>query len=50
MSGAPQWVRDALSDVYDPCCREKGISVVDIGLDGMDVEETKTRLGRPARA
>jgi metal-sulfur cluster biosynthetic enzyme len=32
MSGAPQWVRDALSDVYDPCCREKGISVVDMGL------------------
>ncbi len=23
---------DALSDVYDPCCREKGISVVDMGL------------------
>ena len=22
----------ALSDVYDPCCREKGISVVDMGL------------------
>jgi metal-sulfur cluster biosynthetic enzyme len=32
MSGAPQWVCDALSDVYDPCCREKGISVVDMGL------------------
>jgi metal-sulfur cluster biosynthetic enzyme len=25
-------VRDALSDVYDPCCRDKGISVVDMGL------------------
>jgi metal-sulfur cluster biosynthetic enzyme len=25
-------VRDALRDVYDPCCREKGISVVDMGL------------------
>lgn len=25
-------VRDVLSDVYDPCCREKGISVVDMGL------------------
>jgi metal-sulfur cluster biosynthetic enzyme len=22
----------ALQDVYDPCCREKGISVVDMGL------------------
>ena len=29
---APGWVLDALSDVYDPCCREKGISVVDMGL------------------
>ena len=27
-----QWALDALSDVYDPCCREKGISVVDMGL------------------
>lgn len=25
-------VTDALRDVYDPCCREKGISVVDMGL------------------
>ena len=23
---------DALRDVYDPCCRDKGISVVDMGL------------------
>jgi metal-sulfur cluster biosynthetic enzyme len=23
---------DALRDVYDPCCAEKGISVVDMGL------------------
>ncbi|MDP8978201.1 MAG: metal-sulfur cluster assembly factor [Actinomycetota bacterium] len=23
---------DALRDVYDPCCREKAISVVDMGL------------------
>ena len=30
--GAPRWILDALSDVYDPCCREKGISVVDMGL------------------
>ncbi|WP_214368610.1 metal-sulfur cluster assembly factor [Pseudonocardia sp. H11422] len=28
----PQWATDALSEVYDPCCREKGISVVDMGL------------------
>ncbi|MGH1564667.1 metal-sulfur cluster assembly factor [Mumia sp. DW29H23] len=25
-------IRDALRAVYDPCCREKGISVVDMGL------------------
>ena len=25
-------VTAALRDVYDPCCREKGISVVDMGL------------------
>ncbi|MGI8626090.1 MAG: metal-sulfur cluster assembly factor [Geodermatophilaceae bacterium] len=25
-------VSSALQDVYDPCCREKGISVVDMGL------------------
>ena len=31
-SDVPDWVIDALSDVYDPCCREKGISVVDMGL------------------
>ena len=28
----PAWALRALSDVYDPCCREKGISVVDMGL------------------
>jgi metal-sulfur cluster biosynthetic enzyme len=28
----PQWVVRALSGVFDPCCREKGISVVDMGL------------------
>ena len=28
----PAWAVRALSDVYDPCCREKGISVVDMGL------------------
>jgi metal-sulfur cluster biosynthetic enzyme len=32
MPGVPQWAEDALSAVYDPCCREKGISVVDMGL------------------
>ena len=32
MPDVPQWAIDALSDVYDPCCSEKGISVVDMGL------------------
>jgi metal-sulfur cluster biosynthetic enzyme len=32
MPDVPQWAFDALSDVYDPCCSEKGISVVDMGL------------------
>ena len=32
MPHVPQWALEALSDVYDPCCREKGISVVDMGL------------------
>jgi metal-sulfur cluster biosynthetic enzyme len=31
-SAVPAWAVRALSDVYDPCCREKGISVVDMGL------------------
>ena len=25
-------VREVLSGVYDPCCRDKGISVIDMGL------------------
>ena len=28
----PEWAARALSGVFDPCCREKGISVVDMGL------------------
>jgi metal-sulfur cluster biosynthetic enzyme len=31
-AAAPDWAVRALADVYDPCCREKGISVVDMGL------------------
>ena len=29
---APAWAVQALSSVHDPCCEEKGISVVDMGL------------------
>jgi metal-sulfur cluster biosynthetic enzyme len=32
MPEIPVWAREALAGVYDPCCREKGISVVDMGL------------------
>ncbi|HEY0453757.1 metal-sulfur cluster assembly factor [Actinophytocola sp.] len=32
MDEIPQRFLTALSDVYDPCCQEKGISVVDMGL------------------
>ncbi len=32
MDDAPDRYIDALRDVFDPCCREKGISVVDMGL------------------
>jgi metal-sulfur cluster biosynthetic enzyme len=28
----PGWALHALTGVYDPCCRDKGISVVDMGL------------------
>ena len=31
-SEVPRWALRALDDVYDPCCRDKGISVVDMGL------------------
>lgn len=32
MDETRQRILHALSTVYDPCCREKGISVVDMGL------------------
>ena len=31
-ASVPLWAVRALSEVFDPCCREKGISVVDMGL------------------
>jgi len=35
----------ALSAVYDPCCREKGISVVDMGLlRSVDVHDRHARV------
>jgi metal-sulfur cluster biosynthetic enzyme len=32
MDQIPQRFGDALAEVFDPCCRERGISVVDMGL------------------
>jgi metal-sulfur cluster biosynthetic enzyme len=32
MSPIPQWASEALSEVFDPCCEEKGISIVEMGL------------------
>jgi metal-sulfur cluster biosynthetic enzyme len=29
---SPDTVRDALRDVYDPCCADRGISIVDMGV------------------
>jgi metal-sulfur cluster biosynthetic enzyme len=42
---APEWAVRALSAVYDPCCREKGISVVDMGLlRSVDVHDGHVRV------
>jgi metal-sulfur cluster biosynthetic enzyme len=45
MQDLPIWARDALAEVYDPCCREKGISVVDMGLvRSVRVEDGRVRV------
>jgi metal-sulfur cluster biosynthetic enzyme len=45
MSELPTWARDALAGVYDPCCREKGISVVEMGLiRSVEVEDGKATV------
>jgi len=42
---APEWAVRALADVYDPCCAEKGISVVDMGLlRSVTVEDGHARV------
>ena len=42
---APEWAVRALSGVYDPCCREKGISVVDMGLlRSVEMRNTHARV------
>jgi metal-sulfur cluster biosynthetic enzyme len=36
---------DALGDVYDPCCAERGLSVVDMGLvEDVHVEGSSVRV------
>ncbi|MEV4170257.1 metal-sulfur cluster assembly factor [Nonomuraea sp. NPDC049709] len=45
MPEIPQWASQALSGVYDPCCREKGISVVEMGLvRSVEVDEGRARV------
>ncbi|MFC5835184.1 metal-sulfur cluster assembly factor [Nonomuraea insulae] len=45
MPDIPQWASQALSEVYDPCCREKGISVVEMGLvRSVEVDEGRARV------
>ena len=41
----PRWALDALAEVYDPCCREKGISVVDMGLVRVGARSTTAGPG-----
>ncbi|GAA2843775.1 metal-sulfur cluster assembly factor [Nonomuraea rubra] len=45
MPEIPQWASEALSGVYDPCCREKGISVVEMGLvRSVEVDDGRARV------
>jgi len=45
MADLPVWARDALASVYDPCCQEKGISVVEMGLvRSVEVDAGRARV------
>jgi len=47
MPDTPARIIDALRTVYDPCCRDKGISVVDMGLIedvAVDGDDASVRL------
>jgi metal-sulfur cluster biosynthetic enzyme len=45
MAEVPTWARDALAGVFDPCCQEKGISVIDMGLvRSVEVEDGVARV------
>jgi metal-sulfur cluster biosynthetic enzyme len=39
---SPDTVHDALREVYDPCCADRGISIVDMGV----VEDVRVSGGR----
>src|SRR5204863_7923094 len=43
VAGSETAIRDALRGVYDPCCRERGISILDMGL----VRSIEVRDGQP---
>ncbi|MPZ90551.1 MAG: DUF59 domain-containing protein [Actinobacteria bacterium] len=45
MGGASQEIIESLRSVYDPCCRERDISVVDMGLvRSASLEEGEARV------
>jgi metal-sulfur cluster biosynthetic enzyme len=45
MAPIPQWASQALAEVFDPCCREKGISVVEMGLvRSVEVSDGRARV------
>jgi metal-sulfur cluster biosynthetic enzyme len=45
MPELPTAIIDALRSVYDPCCQERGISVVDMGLvRAVDVDGDRARV------
>ena len=45
MPELPTAIIDALRSVYDPCCQERGISVVDMGLvRSVDVDGDQARV------
>lgn len=45
MAPIPDWASKALAEVFDPCCREKGISVMEMGLvRSVEVSDGRARV------
>src|SRR3954469_22133088 len=45
MAPIPQWASEALAEVFDPCCSEKGISVMEMGLvRSVEVTDGRARV------